>query len=254
MAIGWLWQFLYWMSLPALAAVAGILVWRRLHREFPLFLGFLLTTEAVGLLRLAAQIAAPRAYPYVYWTSDLAIMMLNFLAVAELLIRLFPRFYRVRPYRLLFSAASSVIIFAGWVTAFESSHRVAALLIEARVLDFVMVAMLTFLIALMLLMGREWTRYEFGIAFGFAINAAASLITSAAWVRARYQSTMIDQLPLIAFDISCLVWLITVSKPKKGTRFSSAGQLDAEMLREARSWETLLKTWLTSGKGRQEER
>jgi hypothetical protein len=64
---------------------------------------------------------------------------------------------------------------------------------------------------------------------------------------------MIDQLPLIAFDISCLVWLITVSKPKKGTRFSPAGQLDAEMLHEARSWETLLKTWLSSGKGRREE-
>ena len=179
----WLWQFLGWMSLPVLAVVAGILVWRRLHRAFPLFFWFLLVTEMVGLLRFMAQFGTRRTYTYVYWVTDLAIMTFNFLAVYELLVlRLFPRFYRVKLYRLLFVAAASAIIFVGWLTAFQSSRGISALLVEARVLDFVVVAMLAFLVALMLLMGREWTKYDFGIAFGFGINAAASLITSAAWV------------------------------------------------------------------------
>lgn len=248
---GWLWQFLNWMSLPVLAVVAGILVWRKLHRVFPLFFWFLVVTVLVGLLRFVAQFGTANTYRYVYWTSDLAIMIFTFLAVYELFVsRLFPQFYRIKPYRFLFAAAAAAIIFAGWLTAFESSRQAAALLTEARVLNFVVVAVLIFLVALMLLMGREWTRESFGIAFGFAINAAASLITSATWVRTRYRPTSIDQLPLIAFDASCLIWLITFWKPEKRTQFLPADQLDPEMLHQARSWETLLKNWLTPGKSR----
>jgi hypothetical protein len=248
---GWLWQFLNWMSLPILAVVAGILVWRTLHREFPLFFWFLLVTEGVGVLRFVAQFGTSRTYARVYWISDLAIMIFNFLAVYELFVsRLFPRFYRIKVYRFLFAAAASSVIFVGWLTALQSSSGTSVLLVEGRVLDFVVVAMLAFLVALMLLMGREWKKYDFGIAFGFAINAAASLITSATWVRTRYQPTSIDQLPLIAFDVSCLIWLVTFWRPQKRVEFPPAEQLDREMLHQARTWETLLKDWLTPGKSK----
>jgi len=248
---GWLWQFLSWMSLPILAVVAGILVWRTLHREFPLFFWFVLVIEAVGLLRFVAQFGTSRTYTYVYWITDLALMIFNFLAVYELFAsRLFPRFYRIKLYRFLFTAAASGVIFVGWLTALQSSRGAPALLIEARVLDFVVVAMLAFLVALMLLMGREWKKYDFGIAFGLAINAAASLITSATWVRTRYHPTVIDQLPLIAFDVSCLIWLITFWKPEKRAQLLQAEELDQAMLHQARTWETLLKDWLTPQKSK----
>ncbi len=197
------------------------------------------------------QLWSSRTYSYVYWISDLVLMILTFLAVYELFVmRLFPRFYTLAIFRYLFGIAASFTILVGWLTALEAANRAAALAIEDRVLDFVVVAMLTFFVSLMLLMGREWSKYDLGISFGFVINAAASLITSAAWVRSRYKHTIIDQLPLIAFDISCFIWLITFWKPEKRTEFLSPEQLDPAMLHQARSWETVLKNWLIPGRSK----
>jgi hypothetical protein len=248
----WFWNTLNWLALPVLATLAGIFVWRRLQRTFPFFFWFIVATEIVGLLRFAtAQLGTSKSYFYVYWITDLALMILNFLAVYELFVmRLFPRFYKLAIYRVLFGLAASIIILGGWLTALEAPNKAAAFAIEDRVLDFVLVAMLTFFVSLMLLMGRQWSKYDFGIAFGFAINAAAFLVTSAAWVRTRYQPTSVEQLPLIAFDISCLIWLITFWKPEKRTQLLPAEQLDPEMLHQARSWETQLKGWLTPGKNK----
>jgi hypothetical protein len=246
------WNALNWLALPVLAMVVIIIVWRRLYREFPFFFWFVLITEIAGFLRLvAAEFGTPKTYSEVYWTSDLVVMIFTFLAVYELFVmRLFPRFYKLPIFRSLFGLAASVIILVGWLTALKATDREAAFAIEDRVLDFVVVGMLVFFVSLMLLMGRKWTKYDFGISFGFAINSAASLITSAVWVRTRYEPSSIDQLPLIAFDISCLIWLITFWKPEKRTEFLSPEQLDPEMLRQARSWETQLKDWLTPGKSK----
>jgi hypothetical protein len=205
---GWLWGILAWLSLPVLAAVAGILVWRKLHREFPFFFWYLVVTDIATGVRFIAQFQGQRTYFYAYWISDLVTTIFNILAVYDLFARrLFPRFHKIRLYRYLFPIAASGIIFMSWLTALEAPNKAAALAIEDRVLDFVLVAMLVFFVSLMMLMGRRWTKYDFGIAFGFGINSAAFLITSAMWVRTHYLPTSVDQLPLIAFDASCLIWL-----------------------------------------------
>lgn len=247
---GWLWEILTWLSLPVLAVVAGILVWRKLHREFPFFFWFLVITDIATMVRFAAQFGSAWAYFYAYWISDLVVTIFSFLAIYELFARrLFPRFQRVRLYRYLFPTAASAIIFLAWLTALEAPDKRAAFLIESRVLDFILVAVLVFFVSLMLVMGREWTKYDFGIAFGFAINAAAFLATSAIWVRTNYRSTNFDQLPLIAYDVSCLLWLYCFWFGGKGLS-RPADRLDPNMLRQARTWETQLKNWLTPGKSK----
>jgi hypothetical protein len=249
--IDWLWQVLNWMSLPALAVVAGILVWRKVHREFPFFFWFLIVTIIAGALRFVAQFRSAQAYYYVYWVSDLIINIFIFLAVYELFIRrLFPQFHKVRFYRYLFPVIASGIILVGWLTALEAPDKTAAFLFEDRVLDSILVAILAFFVSLMLLMGREWTKYDFGIAWGLGINAAAFLIASSILVRRRYHPTVIDQLPLIAFDVSCLIWLITFWQPERRVELPRAEQLDREMLHQARNWEVILKDWLTTGKSK----
>lgn len=224
----------------------GILWWRKLRHEFPFFFSYLVVTEAASVARIMAQARSPRAYFYAYWISDLIITIFNFLAVYELFVkRLFPGFYKVRIYRYLFASAAAVTIFVGWLTALESKDAAAALINKDRALDSVMVAVLVFFAILMLLMGRQWTKYDFGIAFGFAIYAAAFLVTSAFWVRTHYHPTAIDELPVIAYDVSSLVWLYCFwsgARPQHNLP-ESAGP---ELLRQARTWEKALKSWLGS--------
>ena len=245
--IYWLWEVLDWISLPILAALIIIFVLRRLYRELRFFFVFIVASELATLARLAVLSAAPKSYFYTYWVSELVVTIFTFLAVFELfLVRLFPRFYRIRLYRNLFAAFASVLIFLAWLTALESPNKAAALLIEARVLEFVLAGVLAFLVSLMLIMGRNWNLRDLGIAVGFAINIAAYLATSALWARTRYRSTSLDQLPLIGFDIACAIWLWAVLY--KLQESTSELPVTPTMLHEARKWESALKDWLTPGK------
>ncbi len=235
-----------WLSLPALAVLAGILVWRKLHREFPFFFWFVVVADLATVVRFIAKFGSPWTYFYAYWISDLIVTVFNFLAVYELFVRrLFPSFHKVRFYRYLFATAAAATIFLGWLTALEAPDKRAAFLIEARVLNFIIAAALVLLVSLMIFMNRQWTRHDFGIALGFAINAAAFMFISAMWVRTHYGPSTVDRLPVIFYDLSCLIWLITFWKPEKRTEFLSPDRLDPDMLHQARSWETLLKNWLT---------
>lgn len=250
MHTGWIWEIVTWMSLPALPFLAGILVWRKLHREFPFFLSYLVISEVVTLVRFAAQFASAWTYFYTFWISELVVMIFTFLTIYELFLRrIFPQSKKVRFYRFLFPFAFSVILVLGWMTALVARDRRAAFLIESRVLDFILVGVLAFFVSLMLVMGRHWTKYDFGIAFGFAIIAATFLFTSAIWVRSNYRSTNVDQLPLIAFDITCILWLYCFAT---GSRVGGSpnDRVSPEMVQQARTWETMLKAWLASGRNK----
>jgi hypothetical protein len=245
--IGLFWEIVNWLSLPILAALAFVLLWRGFYREFPFFFWFVLITDIATVVRYLAQNGRGQTYFYAYWITDLVITVFNFLAVYELFIgRLFPRFFKVRFYRYLFPAATAMILFLGWLTALESPHKQTALLIEARVLDFVLLAMLAFFVTLMMVMGRQWTKHDFGIAFGFGINSAAFLLASAAWVRSHYRPSAIDHLPLIAYDLTCLIWLYCFWSVSKNQL--PPPQLPPDALNEAKKWEGSLKGFITPGK------
>src|SRR5260370_19178735 len=109
----WLWGIVDWMSLPVIAMLAGILVWRKLHREIPFFFTYILTAGIDGVVRVAAQhFGAARTYFYVYWISDLVFGVFNIFAVLQLFgERLFPRFFKTNIYRSLFAVPCGQLIF-----------------------------------------------------------------------------------------------------------------------------------------------
>ena len=248
-SVRWLWGVVDWASLPIVAAVAGILVWRKLHREFPFFFAYLLATEVAGIVCLAAQLRGPRAYFYAYWISDLVLGVLNVLVVYELFgLRLFTWFYRVRIYRYLFATVAAIILLGAWLSAMESADKYRRLIVQDRVFDFVIVAMLTFFVLLMMVMGREWTRYDFAIAFGLVIADAGALIASAMWVRTRYQQSTVQELAPFTYDIACLIWLFSFWSTKRVFNRRVPADLEPEMVQEARRWEAVLKAWIVPRK------
>lgn len=233
-------QIVGWFSLPVLAVLVGILIWRRVPREFLYFFNYLVINEGVGLVRLWFYYARYRSYNFVYGISDLLIALFAFLASYELFIkRLFPRFYAVRFYRYLFPAAA-VIITLSAVPAALHAPRSLFLATTIHVFDILRVATLIFFIGLMTFMGRQWTRYELGIAMGLVVEASGLLVTSALWTQKPFMRHLLDQLPPISYDIACLIWLITFLKPEKPTP-APAAPIAPEVLQEARKWEETLK-------------
>lgn len=101
---------------------------------------------------------------------------------------------------------------------------------------------------LMLVMGRQWKRYDLGITLGFGIQAAAALANAAVRTRLGHRSVFFDTAEFVTFEIACVIWLITFLKPESSDHLQPAEGLDASVLPEARKWESALKDWLTPGK------
>jgi hypothetical protein len=245
---GWLFFFVNWLGLPALALLAFILVYRRWHRVFPFFTLYVIAAGLIGILRLASLHAPPRLYARIYWISDAISAALALIATYELFFkRLFPSFYRVRFYRALFPLAAVLITVGGVCDALLGGHfSIVAKTINLYI--FVRAAGLLFFVALMLVMGRQWSRQEFGIAFGFGLDVSVSLILLGTWLRTSNRSGIIAELTPIAYDVVCLIWLYCFWASPKTQAPTPSPALSTQALQEAKKWEGSLKDFMSQGK------
>lgn len=240
----WVELLVDWISLPSLVLLAWVLLYRKAHREFPFFFSYVIVTELSNIVRLVALRAHVKEYFNVYWISDTIIAVFAFLATYELFVkRLFPAFYKIRFFRYLFSAAA-VVITVPAVSAALMGHHQEALMTMAQVYMFLRAAVLVFFVALMLMMGRQWDKQEFGIAFGFGLTTSTSLALIAIWAHTSASGFIVDRLSLIAYDIACFVWLYCFWSGGRASVKGPAESLQPEMLREARKWEDVLKDWI----------
>src|SRR5262249_24784601 len=203
----WILSVVDWMSLPLLALLAGILLYRKYYREFPLFFVYVVATDVIGVARLLASEGTTKLYHDVYWVSDIGLAVFAFLATYELFLRrLFPAFYKVRFFRYLFPGAALLITLLGALSALYGG-KLAVLLMIVRVYEFLRATVLLFFVSRMIFMGRRWSKQEFGIAFGFSLDVSAAFALIAIISRYGNPGALINRLPTFAYDLACLVWL-----------------------------------------------
>lgn len=242
-------NLLFWFAFVVLTLLSGILLRRRIWRELPLFFFYIASAPPLGILRFLFYHWNQSAYFYVYWISELAEAVIFSLALYEVFIRrVFPRFHKVRFYRGLFPTAAAAILLLTIVAVLQSPDRKSAFQVASSAFDFVRTAFLVFFMFLMLMMGRQWRRYDLGITLGFGIQAAAALANAAVRTRLGHRSSFFDNAEFITFEIACVIWLITFLKPETSDHLQPSGPLDASVLPQARKWESVLKDWLTPGK------
>ena len=247
MHTGIFWQGIYWLSLPALAILTIVLARRGLAREFLLFFFYVVSGVLVDSARLMTYRGPRTTYFYVYWISDIISTVFALLATCELALRrLFPEFQRILFYRYLFASGGFIIAVCAAFTAIGSKTVMYApvLIRTLHTIDFLRVAVLLFFVALMLFMGRRWERYEFGIALGLGVNAAAWL--AALTVLTKYLNTIANDLPVIAYDTACIIWLIAFLRPEEQS--SPTAPINPELLQEAKQWERTLRQSVTGKK------
>jgi hypothetical protein len=237
-----------WFALPSLALLACILLYRKWYREFPLFFCYVVLTEMVGLTRYAASKGSPSVYSKVYWISNLVVVLFAFLASYELFVRrLFPRFYKVRFFRILFTLAAILVNVLVVIAAIYGNHK-RWLLLSARIEEFLRAAVVFFFVALMTVMGRKWEMKEFGIAFGFGLDVAISLASVALWTQASNRSPLVSRIPVIAYDIACIIWIYCFWRAPKSEPAVPTAPLSPAALHEAKKWEESLKDYITPSK------
>jgi hypothetical protein len=247
----WLGFTVHWFPVAAVAVLAAIFVRRRLWRRLPFFFLYLIFALLAVAVRLLGLRIGLKAYFYSYWITDLASSVVVFLPMYEVLLRRsFPSFQKNRFYRNVFPAFAALTVVLAVLTAVQAPDKNAAFKMASRAFDFMRTAILVFFIALMAFMGRQWPRYDLGITLGFGIQAAVALTNSAVQARMHYRPTALDFVELFAYNLSCLIWLITFWKPEKLAQLVPAEQLDPQVLHQARGWEEQLKGWLAPRKGK----
>jgi hypothetical protein len=242
-------QFLIdWIGLPALLLLACVLIYRKWYREFPFFFAYVIGAESVGLIRLIFRQAPTRLYSNIYWISDAALIAFAFLATYELFFkRLFPGFYKTRVYRYIFPAIAILIVVAVALIALLGG-RSTVLPMTSRIYEFLRATILFFFVAFMLIMGRQWDRQEFGVAFGFALDVSTSLALIGIWTHTANRNAMLSRLAVIAYDIACIVWLYCFWPPSTPRPLMPLKPGTTDVLQEAKEWEGALKDYLTPGK------
>lgn len=244
----WFYVFIDWLALPSLALLAGVLIYRNQQRQFPLFFLYVMATELVGLTRLAASGAPARVYSYVYWISDIVVVLFALLAAYELFVkRLFPGFYKVRFFRYLFPTVAVLVTIVVVLIAIYGNHK-RLLLLTARTAEFLRAAILVFFVALMAVMGRQWEKREFGIAAGFGLDVSISLAALAIWSYAPGKSAVLSRLSVIAYDLACLIWLYSFWNAPKAQPSGASPTLSTEALHAAKKWEDSLKDFMSQSK------
>jgi hypothetical protein len=243
----WVWDLVGWAALPIVAVLIIVFVYRRSIQEFPLFFSYLLATELVGVVRLAWFAAPFQTYYFVYWISDIVYTLFALMAAYELFFkRLFPGFYKVRFYRYIFLGAALCTTALAIAIALISGH-IRVLLATVYVYSFVRAAVLFFFVALMLVMGRQWNKQEFAIAFGFGLDVSTSLAALGIWSHTPRATLLINRTSEVAYDVACLIWLYCFWTAPKASE-PVPPSLPPEALHEAKKWEESLKGFITPGK------
>lgn len=244
----WVYFVIDWFALPSLALLACVLFYRNQQRQFPLFSLYVVAAELVGLTRLAASGAPSLIYRYVYWISDIVVVLFSLLAAYELFVkRLFPGFYKVRFFRYLFPMVAILVNIVVVLLAIYGNHK-RLLLLAARAGEFLRAAILIFFVSLMALMGRRWEKREFGIAAGFGLDVSTALAEVAIWSHTPSKNALLNRLPVIAYDIACIIWLYSFWRAPKSEPAVPTAPLSTGTLHEAKKWEESLKDYISPGK------
>jgi hypothetical protein len=239
------WVCVRWFPFGAAAYLLIVFLFRRMWRELPFFLCYLASALLTGVLRYATLHVGQRAYFYTYWISDLFVSLTVLLAIYEVFLRrLFVRFHKTTAYRRAFPVAGTVVFILTVASALIAADKGATFQMASRAFDFMRTAILLFFIGLMTLMGRQWSRYDLGIALGFGLQAAVALTAAAIRTRANYVPTFWDSVEMVAYDVSCLIWIITFSLPDKTGGRPTLHGVDVDHLYQTQKWEAVLKQWL----------
>jgi len=206
-----------WFAQPVLQVAVAIVVWRRqLHKQFPVFLAFLLTQVAIFAItypvyEIFGGVSAPWYFP-LYWLSQAMNAVLSFKIIHEIFLDVF------RPYHALKDLGTPVFKWAGLVmllvsvvvaasNSFDQDPIVHAVLTLQRSVRLVQVGLILFLMLFSRFLGVSRRQVSFGIALGFGITAAVELMLLAMHTGGMIGHTTLDLFNMTCYDVSTLIWL-----------------------------------------------
>ncbi len=206
---------------PALQV--GLLVLLILRNAFGKFQAFFFYT-AFAVLSGAAELAVHNSesiYFRVYWTSEAIYTILKFLALQEIFRLVFSSFYTIKWFRALFPGIGTLLIIVAilrniFQSSKEADFATATILFAEVAVGILQVGIFGLFWVLVKFFRVRWRQHAFGIALGFGLSAAGSLVVYL--LRSEF-GTKFDPVlritPPIAYTLGVVVWLVTFLIPQQ---------------------------------------
>ena len=208
---------LLWFAHPALqATVAAAMLWRKLHRTFPVFFSYVVFQ--ILTFSLTFPFREERFYTlffYFYWGTTAISVALGFKVIHEVFLDVFRPYHTLRDLgSVLFKWAGLVMLMVAGVVAASVGPNgqeplVSAILTLQRSVRVVQCGLVLFLLVFSRYLGTSWRQKSFGIALGFGVFAGVELsLVALNWKGAQVSNQdVISLVNMITYNLTILIWL-----------------------------------------------
>lgn len=207
-------QLVLWLSHPALELLlAAAMLWRKLHRKFPVFFAYII----FQLVNFAVLFPIQRSgdydlYFYSYWIGAIISLAIGFKVIHEIFLDVFRPYHTLRDLgTVLFKWAALVMFLVALVVAAASpagqSPIVQAVVTVQRCVRVIQCGLILFLLVFSKYLGVSWRQQSFGIALGFGGFASIELAGNALYSGEQINGSTVGFLNTAAYCCAILTWL-----------------------------------------------
>jgi hypothetical protein len=205
-----------WFAQPVFQLAVAVVFWRRrLYKQFPVFLAFLLAQIGVFAVTYPIYVLSGYStlgYFWIFWLSQALNAVLGFKIIHEIFLDVF------RPYHALKDLGTPVFKWAGLVMLLVSVVVAAsnsldqdpiahAVLTLQRSVRLVQVGLILFLLLFSRFLGVSRKQVSFGIALGLGFWAAVELMTLALRTGGFIGVANMNLINMTSCDFAILTWL-----------------------------------------------
>ncbi|SRR6266700_3121989 len=199
--------------------LAYFLFARGLHKQFRFFYVYTVSAVVIEIVRFGFRNHL-EPYFYIYWATEALYAVLAFLAIHEVFRWVFRNFYKIRGFWLLVPIITLIMLLIIALRLHQphmvEAYRIISVIISSKIaVSFLQLGIFALFFFLVMLFHLGWRQHPFGIAFGFGIAAAGSLVVFL--LRSKF-GTKFDPIvritPPVAYIVAVVVWLATfISRP-----------------------------------------
>jgi hypothetical protein len=204
-----------WIASPVLQlAVVALMLWRRMHKTFPVF--FIYIASQVAMFVLVYPIHrwfGYEAYFYAYWVCAGIALVIGFMVIHEIFLDIFRPFHTLKDLgSILFKWAGLVMLLMAGVVAAASPSSSAGPLVQSvvtvqRCVRIIQCGLILFLIIFSKYLGVSWRHRSFGIALGFGSFAITEQIAVALRASGYIKEATLNFAILMSYNIAILMWM-----------------------------------------------
>jgi len=208
-------QLALWIAHPVLELfLIGAMLWRKLHRTFPVFFAYVVF-QVLNFLVLfpVYKFGSTTAYFYAYWISMAISLAIGFKVIHEIFLDVFRPYHTLKDLgTVLFKWAALVMLLVAVVVTASSqgapdSPLVQAVIIGQRCVRVMQCGLILFLLVFSRYLGVSWRQHSFGIALGLGGFATVDLVGMALFSGGQIRPHTVSLINTTAYSLAIFTWI-----------------------------------------------